>query len=87
LHIFGDAEVRVPTVHRLAACKVQIFADDHFPPHFHLVGAGWRCSVEIASLTILAGKAPRRELEEAIEWARANRDLLAARWSELNERD
>lgn len=64
------AEVRVPTVHRFAACKVQIYADDHFPPHFHLVGAGWRCSVEIATLKIIAGKAPRGDFEAAIAWAR-----------------
>lgn len=66
----------MPTVHRLAGCKVQIFADDHVPPHFHLVGAGWRCSVDVATLAIMAGRAPRREFEAAMEWARTNRALL-----------
>lgn len=77
----------MPTVHRFAGCKIQIYADDHFPPHFHLVGRGWRCSVDMDMLTIMAGSAPRREFDEAIAWARANRNLLAAKWSEFNERD
>ena len=77
----------MPTVHRFAACKVQIYADDHVPPHFHLVGRGWRCAIDLANLTIMAGKAPKREFDQAIGWADANRKLLLAKWSELNERD
>ncbi len=77
----------MPTVHRFGSCKVAIYADDHFPPHFHLVGKGWRCSIEIASLALMHGQAPKRELDEALTWARKNRELLTAKWSEYNERD
>jgi hypothetical protein len=66
---------------------VAIYADDHFPPHFHLVGRDWRCSVEIETLELMDGRSPRSELREAIAWARANKSMLMAKWSEFNERD
>lgn len=79
--------MNVPTVHDFGAFRVQIYADDHVPPHFHLVGRGWRCSVEIATLRLMAGSAPRAALAEALDWASANGGLLRRKWSEFNERD
>ena len=45
--------------------------------------------IEIASLELLRGKAPRRDLAEAIEWALVpeNLALLASEWRRLNERE
>lgn len=77
----------MPTVHWLTNCKITIYADDHFPPHFHVVGKGWRCSVNLESFELMAGAAPRKDLREALEWANENRVFLASKWSEFNERD
>jgi hypothetical protein len=60
---------------------------DHAPAHFHLFGPGWSAVVELASLTVARGRAPKRELSEALRWARANIDLLETEWAKLNERD
>jgi hypothetical protein len=59
---------------------------DHAPPHFHLLGPGWSAVIEIDTLIVTRGRAPSRELGEALEWARANRQFLAETWAELNER-
>jgi hypothetical protein len=59
---------------------------DHMPPHFHLLGPGWSAVVRISTLTIARGWAPPAELREALDWARANPRVLAAKWAELNER-
>lgn len=78
----------MPIVHRLSNSRVYVHArGEHPPPHFHLVGPGWNASIDIATLVIIKGDAPRADLIEAITWAHANRKLLLAKWSEFNERD
>jgi hypothetical protein len=74
----------LPTIHRFAACKIAIYADDHLPPHFHVEGRGFRAVVEIETMTIRAGEV--RRAQEALLWARANREILRAEWVRLNRR-
>jgi hypothetical protein len=74
----------VPTIRRFAACKIAIYADDHLPPHFHIEGRGFRAVIEIETMTVRAGEA--RSAQEAIVWARANRETLRAEWVRLNRK-
>ena len=64
-----------------------MYADDHRPPHFHIVGPDFQVLVEIGDLAIIAGAARRRDIMAAMGWAEQNRALLMAKWTELNERD
>lgn len=79
----------MPEIVRLSNAKICIFPGDHAPPHFHLMGPGWTAMIEIASLELLRGKAPRRDLAEAVAWALVpeNLALLASEWRRLNERE
>jgi hypothetical protein len=78
----------MPLVHALSNSRVYVHArGEHPPPHFHLVGPGWDASVDIETLVVVKGWAPRSDLAEAIGWAADNRKLLFAKWSEYNERD
>jgi hypothetical protein len=74
----------VPTIRRFANCKIAIYADDHFPPHFHIEGRGFRVVVAIDTLATRAGDA--REAPEAIAWAKENIERLRAEWMRLNRR-
>lgn len=74
----------MPTIHRFATSKIAIYADDHMPPHFHIEGRGFRLVVEIETMAVRAGDA--RKAAEAMEWARANADVLRAAWIRLNRR-
>ncbi len=74
----------MPTIRRFAACKIAIYADDHFPPHFHIEGRGFRAVVEIETMTVRAGEV--RRTREAIAWARENGEILRAEWARLNRR-
>ena len=76
----------MPTVHRFGAVSVRIYADDHRPPHFHVVAPDFHVLVRISDLTVIAGEARPAQLAEVLAWARANRERLALRWAELNER-
>lgn len=77
----------MPTIHELAhGLKICMYADDHAPPHFHLKRPGLECQVRLSDLTVMAGRADRRDLAIAIAWAEDNTDLLRRIWSDLNER-
>jgi hypothetical protein len=77
----------MPTIQRFRLASIKIYADDHNPPHFHIVGISFQVMVRIADLSITAGKATKTQIAEAMVWAKANSDILAAKWAELNERN
>jgi len=63
-----------------------MYADDHRPPHFHIVGPDFEVIVRISDLTVIAGVARPAQIAEAIAWSREHREALALTWAELNER-
>jgi hypothetical protein len=65
---------------------IRVYANDHLPPHFHIITPDADALVDIASLEILKGKLPRKAEEIALEWAAKNRTLIAAEWNRTNPR-
>jgi hypothetical protein len=57
-----------------------MYADDHRPPHFHIVGPDFEVIVRISDLTVIAGEARPAQISEAIAWARAHQEALAFTW-------
>lgn len=76
----------MPTIKRFGAVSVRIYADDHHPPHFHVVGPDFQMLVRISDLAVIEGEALTSQIAEAMEWARIHRESLALKWAELNER-
>ena len=76
----------MPTPYRFGAVSVRMYADDHRPPHFHIVAPSFQVLVRISDLTVIAGEARPAQIAEVIAWARAHRESLALKWTELNER-
>jgi len=74
----------MPTIVRIGNLKIQVFADDHNPPHFHVVTPDHEALVALATLTVLRGTIRRRDLKTAVEWVRANREAVADEWERLN---
>ncbi len=72
------------TLHRDSGWKIAIYGREHGIPHFHIEGAGFRCSVSIAEGEPIIGTAPPRVLAAANSWAAENRALLMRTWQELN---
>jgi len=79
----GDA---VPTIFRLGRIKIQIFADDHNPPHFHVVTPDRQAMLSIAGLEILRGELSRRDLETVLAWLSDEDRIkeIADAWTKLN---
>ena len=76
----------MPTIARLSGATIKVYADDHAPPHFHLIGARSDAMVRLGTLEVLRGIADRRDLEQAMAWASANPGVLETEWERLNER-
>ncbi len=74
----------MPTLKRFARAAVRMYAGDHGVPHFHVETPEDRCAVSIRTLTVLAGRVPQKVLREALAWAATRREVLLAKWKELN---
>jgi hypothetical protein len=73
----------VPIIKRFANCTLRLNPRDHHPPHFHLIlRDGRMASVDLGSFEI-TGDVERREIAEAMNWARENRDGLVKAFEEL----
>jgi len=76
----------MPTLERFGPVSVRMYADDHHPPHFHIVAPDFQVLVRISDLTVIAGDARPSQIAEALAWAHLHQEMLALRWAELNER-
>jgi len=76
----------MPTLQRFGSVSVRMYADDHRPPHFHIVAPDFQVLVRISDLTVITGEARPSEIAEAPAWAQTRREMLALKWTELNER-
>ena len=75
----------MPTLVRLPKSRIDVYANDHLPPHFHIrSNDGSKAAVSIRDLKVIAGEVPRAALSEALAWAETRRPLLLKVWKELN---
>ncbi len=63
-----------------------MYADDHNPPHFHILSPDFEVQVAIATVEIIRGKALVTDIGEAMEWAEGHKADLSLKWIESNER-
>ena len=75
----------MPTLQRFGSVSVRMYADDHRPPHFHIVAPDFQV-LRVSDLTVIAGEARPAEIAEALAWAQTHQKMLALKWAELNER-
>lgn len=71
----------MPTISVFYGIMIQMFWDDHAPPHFHALYAEHEVLIDIATLKIMKGGMPRRALALVLEWASLHRDELLEDWN------
>jgi Domain of unknown function (DUF4160) len=74
----------MPTIKDFGGCKIALYAEDHNPPHVHVIGPDFRAKVRIVDAEVLAGVIPPRHRREAVSWISANCKRPMAKWHELN---
>lgn len=75
----------MPTVSAFRGVKVQLFWDEHPPPHFHVLHAEDDCSLVIDTLDVMEGELPPRILAMVRVWAREHRAELLEGWTRCRE--
>ena len=70
----------MPTVAIVEGVKIQFYAREHPPEHFHAVFAEHRAQIDIESLRVLKGSLPRAKLAAVISWAEPRRVALRRAW-------
>jgi hypothetical protein len=78
----------MPTVKRFDRCRIEMYFDDHPPPHFHVITRSNEAAVYlIETLELWVGNADSRDTAEALAWAIDNRLELWARWREYSDEE
>jgi len=68
--------------------RIEMYFDDHPPPHFHVITRkNQRMAAIIDNLIIWAGDADPRDTAKAFSWARENRTERRSRWQEYSEQE
>ena len=73
----------MPTYFRFDGIKIDLYFNDHEPPHFHAIYAEYEVLVEIETLAIYRGSLPRAQMRRVINWAAQNQGLLIEIWESL----
>ncbi len=70
-------------VARVKNARIEIYPNDHNPPHFHVKvnGEEYCASYRIDTLERLAGYLPAYLEREVLKWAQENQVLLMRKWT------
>jgi hypothetical protein len=76
----------MPTISMFYGIIIQMFWDDHAPPHFHALYAEYEAMIDITTLAVIKGSMPRRALSLVLEWASQHRNELLEDWNLCDQR-
>jgi Domain of unknown function (DUF4160) len=71
----------MPEISRFFGVVIQMYYDDHDPPHFHVRYGGQRALISIENSAVLRGQLSPRALHLVQEWAKLNREALIEDWN------
>ena len=71
----------MPEISRFFGIVIQMFYNDHEPPHFHVRYSGQKALIAIAPLGLLHGYLSPRALGLVTEWAALHREDLMEDWN------
>lgn len=74
----------MPTFQIIDAVKIDRYARDHPPPHFHAIYAEYEELIEIDTLKTIVGMIPKNQRQKVINWAKNHQDYLKLIFNQLN---
>ena len=70
----------MPTISVFYGIVIQMYWQEHGPPHFHALYAEHEALIDLRELRVLRGSLPRRAMVLVLEWAADHRDDLMEDW-------
>ena len=71
----------MPELSRFYGIIIQMYFDDHPPPHFHAQYGSYKAVIDVATLAVIAGRLPPRAMGLVVEWASLHQAELQASWA------
>ena len=70
----------MPTIIIIDGIRIEIYTDDHLPPHFHVKAGRMRAKFDIETGKLLRGSLDKRSMRKVRQWMAVNGDLLMQVW-------
>jgi hypothetical protein len=70
----------VPTICRFYGILIQMYYDDHNPPHFHAIYGDYKAVISIRDFALLEGDLPPKAWGLVMEWAKYHKNELLNEW-------
>jgi hypothetical protein len=71
----------MPTISQFYGIVVQMFWDEHAPPHFHATYGEYKATISIKDLCVMEGSLPRRANHLVLDWAELHQAELLEDWA------
>ena len=73
----------MPTIAVVDGIRIEMYWNDHPPPHFHARLGDRVAKASIATATVIDGALPPAATRRIMEWTASNRDSLAVTGTEI----
>jgi hypothetical protein len=70
----------MPTISMFYGILIQMYWDEHAPPHFHAIYGEFKAVIDIRGLAISQGNLPRRASQLVLDWAELHQQELLEDW-------
>jgi len=71
----------MPTISQFSGIVIQMFWNEHAPPHFHAQYGEYEAIINIQTLEQMEGKMSRRALSLVLDWAELHQTELLEDWN------
>jgi hypothetical protein len=71
----------MPTISRFFGILIQMYYNDHNPPHFHIQYGEFQATIGIVDFALLTGNLPPKVLGMVVEWASIHQSELINNWN------
>ena len=75
----------MPEICRFFDILIYMYFNEHPPAHFHVKHNEFRAQIAIATLEIIDGQLPPKQLRMVKQWAKAHQEELMKNWLSLQE--
>lgn len=69
---------------KIGNIEIRVFANDHLPPHFHVITPDHEALIVLADLSIYSGEITPAVRRRVWGWLVEHRDEIAAEWNRLH---
>jgi hypothetical protein len=73
-------------LHTIGKTIITVYANDHLPPHFHILHPDFEALIAIETLAIYAGTLKGSAGKDAMSWAVQNIEAIKMEWNRVNPR-